>query len=76
METVDGILGRLGRQCYAVLCLGVLLVSVTIAHYYVGSDVLEQPITTNHRQSTQRRLRVLRGHPLRTSSLNNSHSSS
>lgn len=40
--TVEGLLGRFGRQCYAVLCLGVVLLSVTIAHYYDISDVAEE----------------------------------
>ena len=30
---MERLLGKLGRQCYAVLCLGVVLVSVTIARY-------------------------------------------
>ncbi|KAJ6872274.1 hypothetical protein NC651_031393 [Populus alba x Populus x berolinensis] len=33
MDTVlQGLLGRVVRRCYAVLCLGAILVSVAIAH--------------------------------------------
>ncbi|KAF3954030.1 hypothetical protein CMV_020577 [Castanea mollissima] len=30
MEIVGGLLGKLGRRCYAVLCLGVLLLSLKL----------------------------------------------
>lgn len=33
MVIVEGLLGKLARRCYAVLCLGVLVVSVTVAHF-------------------------------------------
>ncbi|EXB98555.1 hypothetical protein L484_014397 [Morus notabilis] len=60
MEIVmEGLLGKLGRQCYAVLCLGVLLVSVTIARCV--SDAAE----TEPRRRTTRSLHALQGPPLR-----------
>uniref|UniRef100_A0A0A0KC65 Uncharacterized protein n=1 Tax=Cucumis sativus TaxID=3659 RepID=A0A0A0KC65_CUCSA len=49
------ILGRLGRHCYAVLCLGVLLLTVAVVHY-VGDG---EP--TDPRERTKRRLRPLHG---------------
>lgn len=57
--TVGALLGRLGRHCYAVLCLGVLLLTVAVVHY-VGDG---EP--TDPRQRTTRRLRVLYGPPQR-----------
>ncbi|KAM6578832.1 hypothetical protein CsatB_030669 [Cannabis sativa] len=56
---MDGIFGKVGKQCYAVLCLGVLLVSVTIARY-----VAHDP-NKDHHSRTLRRLVALHGHPLR-----------
>ncbi|GMN24659.1 hypothetical protein TIFTF001_000659 [Ficus carica] len=65
MEIVmKGILRKLGRQCYAVLCLGVLLVSVTIARY-VGDGAAVDPTTADPRRRTTRRLHALQGPPLR-----------
>ncbi|XP_023512260.1 syntaxin-71-like [Cucurbita pepo subsp. pepo] len=56
METAVGaILGRLGRHCYAVLCLGVLLLTVAVVHY-VGDG---EP--TDPRERSKRRLRTLHG---------------
>ncbi|PSR95178.1 Voltage-dependent T-type calcium channel subunit alpha-1I (Ca(v)3.3) like [Actinidia chinensis var. chinensis] len=49
MELVQGMLGRVGRQCYAVFCLGVLLISVAIAHYACASEL------DDLRDSAQRR---------------------
>lgn len=55
MEIVGGLLGKLGRHCYAVLCLGVLLVSVTIAHYVHAAE------PSDPRERTRRRLRASHG---------------
>lgn len=30
---MQGFLTKVGRQCYAVFCLGVVLVSAAVAHY-------------------------------------------
>ncbi|EEF36045.1 conserved hypothetical protein [Ricinus communis] len=62
METVQGLLGRLGRQCYAVLCLGMILVIVSIARY-VGDDGGE--MISDPKERTRRRLRAIHGPPLR-----------
>lgn len=62
MEIMEGFLGRLGRRCYAVLCLGVLVVSVTVAHYVVAMDQPKEP-----RERSRRRLRALHGPALRSS---------
>lgn len=56
---VGAILGRLGRHCYAVLCLGVLLLTVAVVHY-VGDG---EP--TDPRERSKRRLRALHGSPIR-----------
>jgi hypothetical protein len=63
MEISGGLLGKLGRHCYAVLCLGVLLVSVTIAHCVSAAE----PTDPRERAAAGRRLRALRGGPLRPS---------
>uniref|UniRef100_A0A7N2KN99 Uncharacterized protein n=1 Tax=Quercus lobata TaxID=97700 RepID=A0A7N2KN99_QUELO len=55
MEIVDGLLGKLVRHCYAVLCLGVLLLSVTIAHYVPAAE------PSDPRERTIRRLRASHG---------------
>ncbi len=57
MEILGGLVGKLGRHCYSVLCLGVLLVSVTIAHYVRASE------PSDPRQRTIRRLCALHGPP-------------
>lgn len=65
METVQGLLGKLGRQCYAVFCLGVILVvSVTIAHYVEPKDVSASAAGERRIKATRRRLRPLHGPPL------------
>ncbi|KAK3206034.1 hypothetical protein Dsin_020080 [Dipteronia sinensis] len=57
--TVQGLLGKVGRQCYAVFCLGVILVTVAVA-YYVNdldletTDSLEPTKTQSERQSRRR----------------------
>lgn len=63
MEIVGGLFGKLGRQSYAVLCLGVLLVSVTIAHCVCAAE------PTDPREPATRRLRAFHGDggPLRPS---------
>ncbi|KAL7198153.1 hypothetical protein ACSBR2_020637 [Camellia fascicularis] len=43
-----GMVGKLGRQCYAVLCLGVLLISVAISHYALASDPNSDPPHHHH----------------------------
>ncbi|KAH8488116.1 hypothetical protein H0E87_023979 [Populus deltoides] len=54
MDTVlQGLLGRVVRQCYAVLCLGAILVSVAIAHS--TRDVKPN----DHRERTTRRLTAM-----------------
>jgi hypothetical protein len=63
MEIMEGFLGRLGRRCYAVLCLGVLVVSVTVAHYVGAMDEPKEP----SRERNRRRLRALHGPSLRSS---------
>uniref|UniRef100_A0A2C9V120 Uncharacterized protein n=1 Tax=Manihot esculenta TaxID=3983 RepID=A0A2C9V120_MANES len=40
MEMVVELLGRFGRQCYAVLCLGVILVFASIARFVYGDGEL------------------------------------
>lgn len=64
MEVAEGLLGRLGRQCYAVLCLGVVLVMVTVFHY-VGAE--EEP--KDPKERTRRRLRAAHGPFFRPSNL-------
>ncbi|KAL6199966.1 hypothetical protein ACLB2K_029754 [Fragaria x ananassa] len=60
MVIVEGLLGKLARRCYAVLCLGVLVVSVTVAHFIKGTmDLPEEP--TQPRERSRRRLRALQG---------------
>ena len=61
MEIVGGLLGRLVRLCYAVLCLGVLLVSVTIAYYVPAAE------PSDPRERTSRRLRASHGPPIHPS---------
>ncbi|TQE00623.1 hypothetical protein C1H46_013750 [Malus baccata] len=56
MEVAEGLLGRLGRQCYAVLCLGVVLVTVTVFHY-VGAE--KEP--KDPKERTRRRLCAVQG---------------
>ncbi|KDP44086.1 hypothetical protein JCGZ_05553 [Jatropha curcas] len=62
MEIGEGLLGRLGRQCYAVLCLGAILVFVSIARYYVcdGDQLIGDP-----KERTTRRLCAIHGPPVR-----------
>ena len=56
MDTVlQVLLGRVVRQCYAVLCLGAILVSVAIAHS--TRDVKPN----DHRERTTRRLTAMQG---------------
>ncbi|XVE59802.1 hypothetical protein DITRI_Ditri05aG0076100 [Diplodiscus trichospermus] len=56
---VEGMLGKVGRQFYAVWGLGVILVSVTIAHFiYAIEDEVE---AKDARERTKRRLRSLHG---------------
>ncbi|KAJ4848750.1 hypothetical protein Tsubulata_020465 [Turnera subulata] len=58
---LQGMFGRFGRGCYAVLCLGVILLSATVAHYL--SDIeLNDP-----QERTKRRLRAIQGPPIRLS---------
>ena len=65
METVRGLLGKLGRQCYAVFCLGVILVvSVTIAHCVEPKDISASASGESSAKTTRRRLRPLHGPPL------------
>lgn len=65
METVQGLLGKLGRQCYAVFCSGVILVvSVTIAHYVEPKDISASAASESRAKATRRRLRPLHGPPL------------
>lgn len=61
MEIAEGLLGKLGRQCYAVLCFGVILLAVTLANY-VGAEEQEDPM-----ERTRRRLRAIHGPPFRPS---------
>ena len=57
MEIVmEGILGKVGRQCYTLFCLGVLLVSVTIARY-----VADHCHQEDHHSRSMLRLRAFRG---------------
>lgn len=56
MDTVlQGLLGRVVRRCYAVLCLGAILVSVAIAH----STHDEKP--NDPKERTTRRLAAVQG---------------
>ncbi|EOY33054.1 Pectinesterase 11-like protein [Theobroma cacao] len=57
VKTVQGLLGKLGRHCYAVLCVSLILVSVTIAHMVYAMQ--DQP--KDARERTKRRLRSLHG---------------
>ena len=58
MEMADGLLGKLGRRCYAVLCLGVLVMAVTVAHFIRGT--MDEPKESS-RERSRRRLRALQG---------------
>ena len=61
MVILGGLLGKLVRHCYAVLCFGVLLVSVTIAHYVPAAE------PSDPRERTSRRLRASHGPPIHPS---------
>lgn len=47
------LIGQLGRQCYAVFCLGVLLITVAIAHYACADQELNDH---NHNSNSKRHL--------------------
>ncbi|KAK4763342.1 hypothetical protein SAY86_009110 [Trapa natans] len=59
MEMRVGLMGKLVQTCYAVLCLGVVLVSVTVAHYVFSEEMAEDP-----QERSKRRLRALHGRAL------------
>lgn len=61
MEKMAGMVGRISRHFYAIVCLGVVLVSVAIAHYSCAAEPNEP------RDRTNRRLRSLHGLPLEPS---------
>lgn len=46
---LQGLLGSLGRQCYAVFCLGVILVSVTIGRYVYDMELNDPEERTSRR---------------------------
>ncbi|OWM68882.1 hypothetical protein CDL15_Pgr025069 [Punica granatum] len=63
----QGLLGKLVHSCYAILCLGAVLVAVTLAHYVCASEMDEDP-----QLRARRRLRALHGpalHPADWSTL-------
>lgn len=63
---LQGLLGKVGRQCYAVFYLFVVLAAATVvAHYVCSEDELERP-KGDHRERAKRRLRGLHGPPLRS----------
>lgn len=52
--TQQGIMvGKVGRHCYAVLCLGILLVSVAIARYTIASEPNDPRERTKVAMSTE-----------------------
>ncbi|KAM1099897.1 hypothetical protein ACFX15_006210 [Malus domestica] len=63
MDIAEGLFGRLARQCYAVLCLGVVLVTATVAHYIGTEEEQKDP-----KERTRRRLRAVHGPSFRPSS--------
>lgn len=65
---VEGLLGRMGRHCYAMVCLGFLILLVTIIHYYVSDEDDRQP--NNPRENATSRLRAFHGPPLPQSQRN------
>lgn len=57
------LLGRFGRQCYAVLCLGVILVSASVVRYLFEDDeLIDHP-----KERTTPSLRAIHGPPIRSS---------
>lgn len=70
MAVFGGVLGKLSRQFYAVFCLGVVLISVVIAQQYYppcasAADDDDEFSGGGRREPAKRRLRDLRGTPLR-----------
>lgn len=60
MVVFEGLLRKLVQQCYAVLCLGVIVVTVTVAHCVYGhSELNESP-----KERTRSRLRAIHGTPV------------
>ncbi|KAI3696970.1 hypothetical protein L6452_29635 [Arctium lappa] len=57
METLHGEIEKLGSHCYAVFCLGVLLIVVAISHFGFSDD--KDPTPTHHRRQSERRFRAL-----------------
>ncbi|KAJ9558967.1 hypothetical protein OSB04_013581 [Centaurea solstitialis] len=57
MERVHGEIEKLGRHCYAVFCLGVLLIVVAISRFGFSDD--DDPTTNHHRRQSERRFRAL-----------------
>ncbi|OIT35030.1 hypothetical protein A4A49_05885 [Nicotiana attenuata] len=57
MENFQGIMGKLGRQCYAVFCLWVLLISVAVAHYSSFAD--QESNDQSRHERTRRRLQAV-----------------
>lgn len=55
MENVHGEVEKLGRHCYAVFCLGVLLILVAISRFAISDD----KYPSNHRRESERRFRSL-----------------
>lgn len=64
MESFEGMLTKLGRQFYAVVCLGALLLSAVIVHYVCADE--SDSDARRRRERTMKRFQALHGPPLRS----------
>ncbi|KAM0938602.1 hypothetical protein DsansV1_C23g0179961 [Dioscorea sansibarensis] len=62
MAMKDGWLGKISRNMYAVLCLGIVLFAVAYVYYAFPE---EEPINGDTKERSKRRLTALQSSPLR-----------
>lgn len=64
MESFEGMLTKLGKQFYAVVCLGAVLLSAAVVHYVCADE--SDSDERRRRERTMKRFRALHGPPLRS----------